>query len=378
MSDNMIYLDRNEFNFEPSSLVKETFRNFDINTLCFYTRIYDQGKKSILSVYLSELYGIDERQVILGYGAEDLLKMAIHFFLTEGDNRTILIPKFSWWYYKSIASEVNGVTDFYPLYETEDSFRYDLDELEQIVKEKRPRILLIASPNHPTGNGLTMEETKRLMDMVPEETLLLMDEAYASFVNTDTSYIKELTEIHPNVIFCRTFSKFYGLPGLRMGFGFTGKSELMERFGRYANKYLGYDRLSEELGIAALKLGAKHVDAVDIDMVATRIAGENAEKNGIPEGLMDIYCGNILTDGTLCESLVQNSYSLILANIVADIISDMLPFFARCLDAQGHMICSGIISPRRDFVVDALGKAGFVIESIREKNEWVAIVCRKS
>lgn len=132
------------------------------------------------------------------------------------------------------------------------------------------------------------------------------------------------------------------------------------------------------LGIAALKLGAKHVDAVDIDMVATRIAGENAEKNGIPEGLMDIYCGNILTDGTLCESLAQNRYSLILANIVADIISDMLPFFARCLDAQGHMICSGIISPRRDFVVDALGKAGFVIESIREKNEWVAIVCRKS
>lgn len=132
------------------------------------------------------------------------------------------------------------------------------------------------------------------------------------------------------------------------------------------------------LGIAALKLGAKHVDAVDIDMVATRIAGENAEKNGIPEGLMDIYCGNILTDGTLCESLAQNSYSLILANIVADIISDMLPFFARCLDAQGHMICSGIISPRRDFVVDALGKAGFVIESIHEKNEWVAIVCRKS
>lgn len=132
------------------------------------------------------------------------------------------------------------------------------------------------------------------------------------------------------------------------------------------------------LGIAALKLGAKHVDAVDIDMVATRIAGENAEKNGIPEGLMDIYCGNILTDGTLCESLAQNSYSLILANIVADIISDMLPFFARCLDAQGHMICSGIISPRRDFVVDALGKAGFVIEIIREKNEWVAIVCRKS
>ena len=253
MSDNMNYLDRNEFNFEPSDLVKETFRHFDINTLCFYTRIYDQGKKSILSVYLSELYHIDEPQVLLGYGAEDLLKMAIHFFLTGGDNHTILIPKFSWWYYKSIASEVNGLTDFYPLYETEDSFRYDLDELEQIVNEKHPRILLIASPNNPTGNGLTLEETERVMEMVPQDTIVLMDEAYASFVNTDTNYIHALTEKHPNVIFCRTFSKFYGLPGLRLGFAFTGKSELMEKFARYANKYLGYDRLSEELGIAALK-----------------------------------------------------------------------------------------------------------------------------
>ena len=221
--------------------------------MCFYTRIYDQGKKSILSVYLSELYHIDESQVLLGYGAEDLLKMAIHFFLTEGDNHTILIPKFSWWYYKSIASEVNGLTDFYPLYETEDSFRYDLDELEQIVNEKHPRILLIASPNNPTGNGLTLEETERVMEMVPQDTIVLMDEAYASFVNTDTNYIHALTEKHPNVIFCRTFSKFYGLPGLRLGFAFTGKSELMEKFARYANKYLGYDRLSEELGIAALK-----------------------------------------------------------------------------------------------------------------------------
>ncbi|MGN1263424.1 MAG: aminotransferase class I/II-fold pyridoxal phosphate-dependent enzyme, partial [Prevotella sp.] len=83
--------------------------------------------------------------------------------------------------------------------------------------------------------------------------IVVVDEAYASFVSADTSYVKRLVEKHPNMIVCRTFSKFYGLPGLRLGFGFTGKSELMERFGRYANKYLGYDRLSEEMGIAALQ-----------------------------------------------------------------------------------------------------------------------------
>lgn len=60
------FLDRNEFNYSPSKEVVEALKNFDINKLCFYTRIYDEGKKSILSVFLSELYDIDETQVLLG------------------------------------------------------------------------------------------------------------------------------------------------------------------------------------------------------------------------------------------------------------------------------------------------------------------------
>ena len=107
----MNFLDRNEFNYSPSKEVVEALKNFDINKLCFYTRIYDEGKKSILSVFLSELYDIDETQVLLGYGGEDILKQAVHYFLTQEDgNKTMLIPKFSWWYYKSIADEVNGHT----------------------------------------------------------------------------------------------------------------------------------------------------------------------------------------------------------------------------------------------------------------------------
>lgn len=59
------FLDRNEFNYSPSKEVVEALKNFDINKLCFYTRIYDEGKKSILSVFLSELYDIDETQVLI-------------------------------------------------------------------------------------------------------------------------------------------------------------------------------------------------------------------------------------------------------------------------------------------------------------------------
>ena len=169
----MNYLDRNEFNYAPSQEVVEALKNFDINKLCFYTRIYDEGKKSILSVYLSESYGIDEPQVLLGYGGEDILKQAVHYFLTQEDgNKTMLIPKFSWWYYKSIADEVDGHTLQYPLYEDGNTFKYDFAAMKEMVQRENPKVLLIASPNNPTGNGLTPAELDALLAELPVTTIV--------------------------------------------------------------------------------------------------------------------------------------------------------------------------------------------------------------
>ncbi|MBQ0085467.1 MAG: histidinol-phosphate aminotransferase family protein [Prevotella sp.] len=260
----MNYLDRNEFNFQPSEEVVKAIKDFDIGKFCFYTRIYDQGKKSILSVYLSEMFDVPEEQVLLGYGAEDLLKNAVHYFLTKGDNNRMLIPKFSWWYYKSIADEVEGQTLQYPVYETDDSFCYDFDGLKKMIADVNPRILLVASPNNPTGNGLVPDELDEVMGMVGDDTIVIVDEAYASYVSSETGYIKHLVDKHPNIIICRTLSKFYGLPGLRMGFGFIGKSDVMGKFAKYSNKYLGYDRLSEEVGIAALKSDAHYREIANV------------------------------------------------------------------------------------------------------------------
>ncbi|MBQ7947620.1 MAG: histidinol-phosphate aminotransferase family protein [Bacteroidaceae bacterium] len=251
MEQKQIFLDRNEFNYPPSEGVKEALKNFDVNKLCFYTRIYDEGKKSIFSVFLSELYDIDESQVLLGYGGEDILKQAVHYFLTLADgNKKILIPKFSWWYYKSIADEVDGCTIQYPLYEEGNTYKYDMARIKEMIKEEKPKMLLLASPNNPTGNGLTPAELEELL-IAAGDTVVLVDEAYASFVTEDTSYIKRLINQYDNLIISRTLSKFYGLPGLRMGFGFISKALI--RFIKYSNKYLGYNRLSEDVAIAALK-----------------------------------------------------------------------------------------------------------------------------
>ena len=246
----MNYLDRNEFNFDPSPKVLDAVKNFNPKDLCFYTRIYDQGKKSVISVRLSEIYGVPEEQVLLGYGGEDILKNSVHYFLMNGDNKTILIPEFSWWYYNRIAGECGGNFEMYPLHECDETFSYDVDEVIEFTNRIHPRMLLLASPNNPTGNGLTPDEITRIMENIPDDTIVLIDEAYASFISTDTDYIAPLVEKHSNLIISRTLSKFYGLPGLRVGFAFIGKGH--EQFISYINKYLGFNRFSEAVALAAL------------------------------------------------------------------------------------------------------------------------------
>ena len=212
----------------------------------------DEGKKSIFSDYLSSIYNIPEKQIILGYGGEDILKQVVHCFLSGKEKqKTLLIPKFSWWYYKSIADEVEGRSVLYPLYEEGNTFKYDFEAMKEAIRKENPEMILIASPNNPTGNSLTSEELDQILSFISPETVVVIDEAYASFANKDTSYIKPLLEKFPNLLIVRTLSKFYGLPGLRLGFAFMGTA--LTRFLNYSTKYLGYNRLSEELGIAVLK-----------------------------------------------------------------------------------------------------------------------------
>lgn len=247
-----IYLDRNEYSYDVSPLVAETLKDFDPNDLCTYTRSFQQGIKSDLSQYIGEMYNIPEQNVVLGYGGEDILKGVIHCFLTQSrELGKILIPTFSWWYYKSIADEVDGQTVMYPLYEDGYDFKYHIAEIKRIAQEENPDIVLLASPNNPTGNSLSVSEIRDIVSSLPSKTMIVIDEAYTSFANKDISYIRTLIDEFPNLLIIRTFSKFYGLPGLRLGYAFMGDG--LKKFSGFSTMYLGYNKLTERIGIAALK-----------------------------------------------------------------------------------------------------------------------------
>jgi len=124
-----------------------------------------------------------------------------------------------------------------------------VDDLLELYNEYKPKVILIASPNNPTGNSVTINDLEKILQKCPD-SFVVIDEAYWGYSGTDNSYVKQFISNYENVILLRTFSKFYGLPGVRIGFGFI--HERNSQFINFANRYLGYNRISEKLAIAAL------------------------------------------------------------------------------------------------------------------------------
>lgn len=129
------------------------------------------------------------------------------------------------------------------------------------------------------------------------------------------------------------------------------------------------------LSIAALLLGAEKAVMTDIFLNAVNTASENIEQNGFDKTRYEAFCGNIADDKALREK-IGTGYDLITANIVADVIIKMCPFFRGFLKEKGIVIISGIITERMDEVKEALVKENITVEKITEEEGWNAILCR--
>lgn len=245
--ETIIYLDRNENQYGPAPACFNALKADNFKNLSEYSRDFSRGVKSILSERLASDFGVPEKNVLLGYGGEDILKQAVHCYIGKGDK--IMIPCYSWWYYKKIADEKEGIKIEYPIVEGEDSFYYDMDGMLKIYEEQKPKLVLISSPNNPTGNRLETDQLKMILRKM-KDAVVVVDEAYSLFYNKDHSHLKDIINEFPNVLIIRTFSKYYGLAGIRIGFVLMGDNHAA--FSMFSARYLGYSRLSERIAIAAL------------------------------------------------------------------------------------------------------------------------------
>jgi histidinol-phosphate aminotransferase len=242
-----IYLDRNESQYGPAPACHEVLRRITREQLTEYTRDYDRGVKSRLSERLSERLGIPERQILLGYGAEWLLKMAIHRFLREGE--MLMVPDASWWYYGAIAREVGAVTSTYRVLAEDDRYSYSAEEMIRSYEQNAPRVVLIASPNNPTGNSIPPDVLYAVLSHF-RQSIVIIDEAYWGYSSTDDSHVRRIIEEFDNVLILRSFSKYYALAGVRMGYAVCSKR--FHEFADYTTLFLGYQQIAENLVLAAL------------------------------------------------------------------------------------------------------------------------------
>jgi histidinol-phosphate aminotransferase len=199
----------------------------------------------MLTARLARDFRLPEGRIILGYGAEQILKQIVQCYL--GAAGTLMVPAYSWWYYKRIASEVGARTIEYPMAKKADRFAYDLPGMRSVFARERPGIVFISSPNNPTGNTIARDDLAKILADL-KDALVVIDEAYT--FHDETAYVTELVNAHPRLLILRTFSKYYALAGMRIGFAVVG--EEFQKLAEFTNRYLGYHRVSEEIALAAL------------------------------------------------------------------------------------------------------------------------------
>lgn len=152
--------------------------------------------------------------------------------------------------------------------------------------------------------------------------------------------------------------------------------ELIEKYVKKDDMVLDIGCGSGILSIASLLLDAKEADAVDIDPNAIQIAYENSDRNDIDRSRYHVKAGNILEDKELQASYSGKKYDLVAANIVADVIIALTKQVPDYIKDGGIFLCSGIITERKEDVLEALKAANFAVLDIKEKTSWVAIATK--
>lgn len=164
---------------------------------------------------LCELYKVKRENIVLGSGSEGIMGYIARAFIQPGDE--VLTAENTFIGFHILATSAGAKIVSVP--RTPD-MRYDVKELAKAVNPNT-KVLYIANPDNPTGTYITEQEFDYLMEFVPKHTIVILDEAYFEFAQSTWDYPDSMKYRYDNVITLRTFSKAYGIAGIRVGYGFA-------------------------------------------------------------------------------------------------------------------------------------------------------------
>ena len=188
--------------------------------------LYPDGNGFDLKDALSKRYGVAHANLVLGNGSNDLLELASRAFLTPGDVAVYSAHAFAVYALATQAVGAKGIT--VPAKE----FGHDLDAMLQAAVKHKAKMVFIANPNNPTGTYLTPDALRDFLQALPVNVLVVLDEAYNEYLPPAQRYDSvSWLQNYPNLIISRTFSKAYGLAGLRVGYAIAHEqiTDMMNR-----------------------------------------------------------------------------------------------------------------------------------------------------
>lgn len=222
---------------------------------------YPDPTSSALRARLSERYGVPPSRIAIGNGSCDVLLAAAEALLEPGAEIVYAWPSFSVYPHLSATSGARAVTVGLDAQE-----RHDLDAMLREITVAT-RLVVVCNPNNPTSTALPVEEIARFVAEVPSYVWVIVDEAYCEFnMLDDPEASVDLLRAHPNLALLRTFSKVYGLCGLRVGFALCGSEGLVRALDQVRQPFF-CNALAQAAALEALS----HQDAVE-DRVTRTIA----------------------------------------------------------------------------------------------------------
>jgi histidinol-phosphate aminotransferase len=236
----VIKLASNESPFGPSPKVLKA-----IQAAAKVVNRYPDGDCFLLRQELAKRLRVKPRQLIFGNGSDEVIVLAIRAFVGPGDEVVLAKPSFLVY---EIASKIAGARlKHVPLR----NFRYDLAAMKKAVTAKT-KIVFLGNPDNPSGMYLPDKDLVNFLKGLRRDIVVLIDEAYFEFVRAaDYGQAIRLINRYPNVLVTRTFSKMYGLAGLRVGYG-VGDEGMIDLLNRIREPF-NVNSIAQAAALAALK-----------------------------------------------------------------------------------------------------------------------------
>lgn len=235
--------------------------------------LYPEGPCTVLRKALAERFAIPERMIVISNGADNVILMIANAFVNEGDEVVMADPTFP------VYTNATQIMGGKPIKVKLKDFTHDLDGMLKRVSQKT-KLVFVCNPNNPTGTTVSVEALNVFLSRLPKRVIVVLDEAYGDFVEdafypNGLDYVKQRRQ----VIVLRTFSKVYGLAGLRIGYA-LGREDLVNCLYQVRDPFPVH-RLAQVAALAALNDDEHAIKSVQLVYEGRRYFYKELDRMGL-------------------------------------------------------------------------------------------------